>query len=402
MEEGNLMHQPKNFKTSLTRAGLSIRAFFLSILLVGSVLTCISAFVSEQVVFAQGSPKMSTHHLTSIRPLAVTSPKKPLQLKGRLAPQASKAKKGLTKQNQATLNTSNVALAVAAVDTPTVTPTDTPTDTPTVTPTDTPTDTPTVTPTDTPTDTPTVTPTDTPTVTPTVIPPTPPALAIVKTNLGGDTFTAGDHVTFIIVVSDLSTGGPVVAPDAISVSDVIPLGLKDIHVEDPPQWSFSLSDTTSPVIINANYIGLFPVLPGEVLAPIVVTGTLTGGAVPLVTTTTTVSIDPLGLSNSATDTIFVQKNSNNNNNNDNHNNDNHNNDHNNNNDSNNNNDGDNDNDNNHHNHHNNNGDHGSSGSSGSSGSDGSGSSGSGGSGSSGSDGSSVPTLPGTGGGPLKC
>ncbi len=65
MEEGNLMHQQKNFKSSLTRAGLSIRLFSLSMLLMGSLLAFFSAIASEQV-FAQGSPQMSQHHLTKV------------------------------------------------------------------------------------------------------------------------------------------------------------------------------------------------------------------------------------------------------------------------------------------------------------------------------------------------
>ncbi len=63
-----------------------------------------------------------------------------------------------------------IVKVLAAVTTPTATPTVTPTATPTVTPTATPTVTPTATPTVTPTATPTVTPTATPTVTPTATP----------------------------------------------------------------------------------------------------------------------------------------------------------------------------------------------------------------------------------------
>jgi len=61
-------------------------------------------------------------------------------------------------------------IAIAATETPTAVPTETPTETPTAVPTETPTETPTAVPTETPTETPTTVPTETPTETPTAVP----------------------------------------------------------------------------------------------------------------------------------------------------------------------------------------------------------------------------------------
>jgi uncharacterized repeat protein (TIGR01451 family) len=134
----------------------------------------------------------------------------------------------------------------------------------------------------------------------------------VKVNLSGDHFKVGDKVTYVIVVSNLSSGDPVVAPNTISVSDVLPLGLTDIKVDvDNSQWSYTSGDTNGPALLTVNYVGSYPVAAGQTLAPITITGKLTNDAVPYVTNTATV--DTAGnstVNNSATDTVFVDGNGN--------------------------------------------------------------------------------------------
>ena len=98
-----------------------------------------------------------------------------------------------------------IVKVLAAVTTPTATPTVTPTATPTVTPTATPTVTPTATPTVTPTATPTVTPTATPTVTPTATPTVTP--------------TATPTVTPTATPTVTPTATPTVTPTATPAGD---------------------------------------------------------------------------------------------------------------------------------------------------------------------------------------
>jgi len=158
----------------------------------------------------------------------------------------------------------------------------------------------------------TVVPSVTTTATPPGNPGSAPALAIVKVNLNGDRFKVGDKVTYVIVVENLSSGAPVVAPNTISVSDVLPLGLTDIKVGvDGSQWNYASGDNNGPALLTVDYVGNYPVAPGQVLAPITITGKLTNDAVPYVTNTATV--DTAGniiVNNSATDTVFVDANGN--------------------------------------------------------------------------------------------
>ncbi len=72
------MHHAKNTRTSLTHAGLLIRAFFLSLLLMGSLLASASSLVGSQV-FAQRVPTISQQSITKLKPLAVLSTKKSLR-----------------------------------------------------------------------------------------------------------------------------------------------------------------------------------------------------------------------------------------------------------------------------------------------------------------------------------
>ena len=159
----------------------------------------------------------------------------------------------------------------------------------------------------TPTLTPTiaVTPTPTASVTPTitVTPGSAPDLSIVKVNLKGNHFKVGDKVTYVIIVSNPLVDGEVTSP--ITVTDIIPLGLSDITVK-APLWNTSVSYDTSPAVITADYNGDLPVVAGEVLSPISVTGTLNENAVPSLTDTTTVdTLDNIGDNNTSTDTILV-------------------------------------------------------------------------------------------------
>ncbi|GCE04751.1 DUF11 domain-containing protein [Dictyobacter aurantiacus] len=117
-----------------------------------------------------------------------------------------------------------------------------------------------------------------------------PDLQIVKSSLGGDHFRVGDDVTFFIAVSNVSDSASVDDPSIIMVNDVIPIGLNNIHVEGK-NWHFNVSDHNSPSVIDASFTGSAPLMPGQTLPVITITGRLTNDAVPTLTDTATVDLD---------------------------------------------------------------------------------------------------------------
>ncbi|GLV58027.1 hypothetical protein KDH_48610 [Dictyobacter sp. S3.2.2.5] len=135
-----------------------------------------------------------------------------------------------------------------------------------------------------------------------------PNLQIVKSSLGGDHFRVGDNVTFFVAVSNVSDSVSVDDPSTISVEDVIPIGLNNIHVEGK-NWHFKVSDHDSPSVIDANFTGSAPLMPGQTLPVITITGRLTSDAVPTLTDTATVDVenDSNTDNNTVMYTIFVKK-----------------------------------------------------------------------------------------------
>ncbi|GCE30515.1 hypothetical protein KDA_59990 [Dictyobacter alpinus] len=119
-------------------------------------------------------------------------------------------------------------------------------------------------------------------------------------------FQVGDTVTYTLIVTNAETAGPVVAPNQVTVSDIIPLGEKNLQASGSG-WTFTISSTTSPAVITATFVGPYPVRAGESLPPITITAILTSDAVPAITDTATVATPGnRGVNSTATDTVFVE------------------------------------------------------------------------------------------------
>ncbi|HEY4036818.1 MAG TPA: hypothetical protein VGL94_22905 [Ktedonobacteraceae bacterium] len=133
-----------------------------------------------------------------------------------------------------------------------------------------------------------------------------PNLFISKSHLGGDHFQVGDDVTFIIVVGNDSHAGPTTS--TITVSDSVPIGMHNLRASGHG-WDITTSDTKSPAIIIAKYLGNDPVYGGEILPAIKISGKLTEETVPRLTNTARVhtGCDCDTSNNKAIDTIFVAK-----------------------------------------------------------------------------------------------
>jgi len=133
-------------------------------------------------------------------------------------------------------------------------------------------------------------------------------LQIVKSSLDGNHFKAGDTVTFFVAVSNVSDSKTLDDPSTISVEDVIPLGFNDIQVSGQ-DWHFKVSDSNSPSVIDANFTGTAPLLPGQTLPVITITGRVTNDAVPTLTDTATVDVegDCNTDNNTVMYTIYVKK-----------------------------------------------------------------------------------------------
>ncbi|GCE08518.1 hypothetical protein KDAU_58470 [Dictyobacter aurantiacus] len=134
------------------------------------------------------------------------------------------------------------------------------------------------------------------------------ALAIVNSNLYGSHGSVQGRVKLALVVANTSSARAVAAPGTITVDEVIPLGLSQIEAQGK-DWRISLSDTVSPAIVHAQYIGKTTLGPDMALPPISITGVLNRDAVPILTSTAAVSL--AGTSDgdnaiTASDTLLVR------------------------------------------------------------------------------------------------
>ena len=98
-----------------------------------------------------------------------------------------------------------------------------------------------------------------------------------------------------------------VLSSGITVTDTIPVGYNNLIVTAGPEWSVTLSSTTSPAVLTAVYVGPFPVLGGVTLPTISVTGTLNAFATPNMTSSASVSTAGYTstAANTSADTIVV-------------------------------------------------------------------------------------------------
>jgi hypothetical protein len=126
-----------------------------------------------------------------------------------------------------------------------------------------------------------------PTTTPT--PTQGPDLGITQTIQGGTLVNIGHNAIFALGVSNSISAGAIARPGSIIVSDVLPLGLDHVQAAGS-NWIINVSATTSPTVITAVYNGVYPVLPGAILPPIIITGVLNGNSVPTFTSTASVNL----------------------------------------------------------------------------------------------------------------
>ena len=113
-----------------------------------------------------------------------------------------------------------------------------------------------------------------------------PDVSIAASVVGGTTFQVGDTLTFDLTVTN-SGSSILLSESGVEVTDVLPDGLSGISVTGS-NWSISTSNTTSPALLVADYVG-GPILPAIDFPVIQVSGTLTAGAFPAFNDTASVT-----------------------------------------------------------------------------------------------------------------
>lgn len=152
------------------------------------------------------------------------------------------------------------------------------------------------------------------TLTPTVIPtpiiiPTPTALpdvGISLSNADSTVFQPGQTITYTLNVSSTPLSGPIGPSQFVKVADVFPIGLENVKAMGT-DWAITTTFTTSPVVIGATYRGFYPIAPGTVLPPIIITGTVSDNPNSSLTCTAVVGVsgDANPDNNLANNTIFL-------------------------------------------------------------------------------------------------
>jgi uncharacterized repeat protein (TIGR01451 family) len=122
-------------------------------------------------------------------------------------------------------------------------------------------------------------------------------------HVGGTNMQVGAPVTYTVTVHNELLAGPVLANQPITVTDAIPPGLSDVAAVGT-HWDITITNQN----VLATYTGAYPVLPGAILDPITVTGTLTSAAIPQIVNEAQVATpkDTNESNNRAYDIIEVQ------------------------------------------------------------------------------------------------
>jgi len=102
-----------------------------------------------------------------------------------------------------------------------------------------------------------------------------PDVSVTLAAPGGNSYSVGDPITYNATVCDGATAGDVTTPNSITVTGVLPAGLTGIAITGTNWTLNSLSSTTSPATYTATYTGAYPLLPGQCLSPLVISGTIT-------------------------------------------------------------------------------------------------------------------------------
>jgi hypothetical protein len=131
-----------------------------------------------------------------------------------------------------------------------------------------------------------------PTPTPTPIPASSPSpdFDLHITGLANSIVTAGTPVSFSLNVCN-SGDAAEIFPNSVSVTGVIPAGLSDVSVTGM-NWSVfqpNIHFSTSPELYSEHYTGSYPILAGQCLPTLTISGTLTLDAIPLFTLQGTVA-----------------------------------------------------------------------------------------------------------------
>jgi hypothetical protein len=131
-------------------------------------------------------------------------------------------------------------------------------------------------------------------------------MLITETHEGGNVFSVGQTVNYVMTVTNLPATGSETDPNSIVVTDVIPVGMTNLTAQ-ARDWNITLTSTTSPSTITATYVGTYPVTAGTNMPPIFMSGTLTDTAGPVFTNTASVAApgDPNPSLNTSVDSIFV-------------------------------------------------------------------------------------------------
>ena len=116
-----------------------------------------------------------------------------------------------------------------------------------------------------------------------------PNLSISNTHVGGASIRVGQTVTYNLVVANAVGAGPVVPPNIITMSDVLPVGLDQLSASAGPGWLITLISTTSPTILTATYTSSSPTVGGTTLPPITLTGTPNGSTLSDITSSAAVN-----------------------------------------------------------------------------------------------------------------
>ena len=103
-------------------------------------------------------------------------------------------------------------------------------------------------------------------------------------------YTVGQTVTYTLTVTNGASADPILLGIPITVTDLAALGLSNVATSASSGWSFTNTSTTSPSLITAAYTGAYPIMAGESLPAITVTGTANGDALGIVANVATVSI----------------------------------------------------------------------------------------------------------------
>ncbi len=133
-----------------------------------------------------------------------------------------------------------------------------------------------------------------------------PNMAMSTTHLDTGASQVGQSVTYTLSVSDGMAGGPVIAGQPITVTDTVPLSINQV-TPSGTGWQFTTNPTLTATMITATYTGDYPILTGDSLPDITLSGVLTGAAVPTVTNSATVStpLDSDPSDNISSDTLNV-------------------------------------------------------------------------------------------------